>query len=507
MDFDALKDLVRIITRHKAKNIDLLGGNSKPGDLADQLYDGILKEKFTNDADAAAHFFGAKNRAKDSSFRKLKMQLTRQLINTTFFIDVDQPMFSDRIRASSSCYRDYAAAYLLIHRHDAKKVGLWLLEQILEQSIKFEFIALTADITRLLRMQYARTIGDSEVHEHYVNLNKKYEEMRRWETMASDYYEDLIRYYLSQRSPNAEVYAMASKYYDELLPLAAQVDISTFYYYTYQIGVIKCFAINDCAGAMEISDRALDILKSRSNTTKSALFMVALQKIACLIQLRIFDGQGKDVVKFCLQNVVEGDFNWFKLMEAHFHYCLHARRYEDAFQIFTRATKHDRYQLLTWNTRDDWRLYGGYLHLLALLGKLDAKQVEAAAGSLKLSKFYSDFMVLDKDKVGMNIPRMFFPVLYGLIEGTFWDSNLSTDALDKYRQRYLENELNRRSAIFMRLLIALAKKEFNPKLAEKRIQQELDEMKALPPELSRQTFAVEVIPYEDLWEMLTKKMS
>ena len=104
----------------------------------------------------------------------------------------------------------------------------------------------------------------------------------------------------------------------------------------------------------------------------------------------------------------------------------------------------------------------------------------------------------------MNIPRMFLPVLYNLVEGTFWDSKISTDALDKYRQRYLENELNRRSAIFLKLLIALAKKEFNPRLAERKIQQELDEMKSLPPELSRQTFAVEVIPYEDLWEMLTE---
>lgn len=503
MDFDALKDLVRIITRHKAKKIDLLGGTSEASDLTDQLYDGIAKGKFTNDAEASQHFYGT-SRTKDAAFRKLKMQLTRQLINTSFFIDVDQPMFSDRTRAMSNCYRDYAAAYLLIGRNDAKKVGLWLLQQVLEQSIKFEFIELIADVTRLLRTQYARTIGDSELHEHYVNLNKKYEAMHRWEMTASDYYEDLIRYYLSQRSPNTEIHALASKYYDELLPLAEQVDISTFYYYTYQIGVIKCFAVNDCKEAMVISDRALEVLKNRKNTAKNALFMVAIQKIACLIQLRIFDAQSDAAVRLCFEYVKEGDYNWFKLMETHFHYCLHARRYEDAFLIFVRATEHPRYELLTWNARDDWKLYGGYLHLLGRLDKLDPEKVEAAAGPLKLSKFHSDFTVLDKDKEGMNIPRMFLPVLYNLVEGTFWDSKISTDALDKYRQRYLENELNRRSAIFLKLLIALAKKEFNPRLAERKIQQELDEMKSLPPELSRQTFAVEVIPYEDLWEMLTE---
>lgn len=503
MEFDALKDLVRIITRHKAKRIDLLGGTSKATDSADQLYDGIAKGKFKSDAEAEKHFYGGSS-PKDPTYRKLKMKLTRQLINTSFFIDVDQPMFSDRMRAMSNCYRDYAAAYLLMPRNDAKKAGLWLLEQVLEQSIRYEFIELTADITRLLRMQYARTMGDSEMHEHYANLNKKYEKLHRWEMMASDYYEDVVRYYLVQRSPNVEVYELASKYYDELLPLADQVNISTFYYYTYQIGVIKCFAANDCKEALVITDRALEILKNRKNTAKGALFMTAVQKISCLTQLRIFDEQGEDTVRFCLGNVDEGVFNWFKLMEAYFHYCLHACRYKDAFQIFVQSTQHPRYELLTGNTRDDWRLYGGYLHLLALLGRLDKSKVEAAAGPLKFSKFNTDFLILDKDKEGMNIPKMLLPVVYSLAEGTFWNADISTDGLDKYRQRYLENDLNRRSAIFMRLLIALAKKEFNPKLADRKIQQELSEMKALPPELSRQSFAVEVIPYEDLWEMLTK---
>ena len=157
----------------------------------------------------------------------------------------------------------------------------------------------------------------------------------------------------------------------------------------------------------------------------------------------------------------------------------------------------------TGNTQDDWKLYGGYLHLLAILGKMNAEKVEKAAGLLKLSKFQSDFLVLDKDKDGMNIPKTFLPILYKLAEGTFWESEISTEALDKYRQRYLENELNQRSAIFMKLVIALSKKDFSPKLSERKIQQELEEPKALPPELSRQSFAVEVIPYEDLWEMLT----
>ncbi len=294
------------------------------------------------------------------------------------------------------------------------------------------------------------------------------------------------------------------QYCEELLPLAEGVDTSAFYYFTFQIGVIKCFSVNNCSEALLICNRALDVLAPRKNTNRGALFSVAVQKILCLTQLRIFDEECDKTVAFCMEQVTEGDYNWFKLMETHFHYCLHARRYTDAFSIYTRAVQQLRYDLLGGSARDDWRMYGGYLHLLAQLKKLDAEKVVAVDGAFRFTKFNNDFSILNKDKEGMNIPLVLLPMMYSLVQGNYLDSGLSLEALDKYRQRYLENDLNRRSAIFVKMLTALAKREFEQASADRKIQKELEELKAQPPQLSRQTFAVEVIPYEDLWEMLTQ---
>lgn len=242
----------------------------------------------------------------------------------------------------------------------------------------------------------------------------------------------------------------------------------------------------------------------RKNTNRGALFSVAVQKILCLTQLRIFDEECNKTVAFCMEQVIEGNYNWFKLMEAHFHYCLYARRYVDAFSIYARAVQHPRFELLGGSARDDWRLYGGYLHLLAQMKKLDADKVAEVDGPFRFTKFSNDFSVLNKDKEGMNIPLVLLLVLYSLAQGNYQDSGPSLEALDKYRQRYLENDLNRRSAIFVKMLAALARREFEQASADRKIQKELEELKAEAPQLSRQTFAVEVIPYEDLWEMLTE---
>ncbi len=503
MEFDALKDLVQIITRNKTKHIELLGNSEKPSSLLDQLYDGISKGAFKDDAQAVMHLYGVSN-PKDANYRKLKTRLIRQLVNTSFFIDTNQPLYTDRVRAAASCYKDFAAAYLLWTRNDAKKVGIYLFEQCLEQAIKYEFVELAADVTRVLRMYYARTVGDPVLREQYTDLHRKYEETRRSEMLAFDYHETLVNYYLVKRSPNEEVHRIATLYYEELVLLAEKTDTSSFYYFTFQIGIIKCFSVNDCSEALLICNKALDVLVPRKNTNRGALFSVAVQKILCLTQLRIFDEECDKTVVFCLENVAEGDYNWFKLMEAHFHYCLYDRRYEDAFSIYTRAVQQPRFELLGGSVRDDWRLYGSYLHLLAQMKKLDADQVAQVDGPFRFAKFSNDFSVLNKDKEGMNIPMVLLPVLYSLAQGNYLDSGLSLEALDKYRQRYLENDLNRRSAIFVKMLIALAKREFEQASADRKIQRELEELKAQPPQLSRQTFAVEVIPYEDLWEMLTE---
>ena len=95
------------------------------------------------------------------------------------------------------------------------------------------------------------------------------------------------------------------------------------------------------------------------------------------------------------------------------------------------------------------------------------------------------------------------PVIFSLI--SFDQKEIkSEDALDKYRQRYLQNDTNLRSAIFIKILTALAKRPYEPVKANKKIKSELELLKSNPIEKAGQSYTVEIIPYETLWEMLDK---
>lgn len=499
MDFDALKELVKTITRNKVKQIEVLGNPGEEGSMVETLYDAIAREKVGSDEEAAKFLYGKNESPKSQAYLRLKGRLERSLLNTAFFVDVNQPMFNERAKAFYNCYRDFAAAYILVGR-EARKPGVHLLEQILEQAIKYEFVDLAADVARRLRFE-SRGIGSSAMHEKYAKIHKEYEEKRRLEMLAYDYLENLTNYYFVRRSPNEEVHKYASAYYDELLPLTKVADTSQFYNHTGMVGIIKYLSVNNCSEALKICNETFDNLRKRPNTNRGALVSIVVQKMACLTQLRMFDEQADEVVNYCLTLEESGNFNWFRLHEIYLHYCLFARRYSDALAIFEKAAHHPKFESLAGAVRDNWQLYGGYLHLLAAFGKLNTVEVQKIVGEFRFAKLNNEIEVVAKDKEGMNIPLVLLPVIHSLVKG---NTEISAENLEKYRKRYLESDMNRRSAAFLNLLIAYSRRDFKAHLVEKKIRKELDILASEQPQVAGQTFAVEIIPYEDLWEMLVE---
>ena len=254
---------------------------------------------------------------------------------------------------------------------------------------------------------------------------------------------------------------------------------------------------------------ALPLLEARKNTNRSMLRSIAMQKLACLIQLRIFEGEaGEKVAEYCLSLKTDATLSWFRTLEQYFYYRTYQRKYTEALYIFEKATKHAHFAQLEGSFKDNWLLLGGYLHLLAALGRLDSKQVESIVGPYRYGRLVNEVETVDKDREGMNIPLLFLPILFGLAQGNYAGyGGRSEEALEKCRQCCLNNPVNQRSAAFMNMLMALDKKAFDPVSAKRRIKKGLDTLQQEQPQVIGQSFAIEIIPYEDLWTMLQEKLS
>lgn len=501
MDFLAFKDLIKVITRNKIKNIEILGYTNKKKPLTEELYDAVIDKDFETEEEAAAYFYPGDSGGL-AKIRKVRWRLVRQLVNLIFFIDNKESKFSERNNAYFNAYRDLAAAKIMIAK-SASKAGIFLLHDVFEKSQQYEFTELCAESCRSLREIYARSGSDKEYLTLYTDLHRKFEEKRQQEYIAFDYYEELISYYFTKNVSNKQIHQKASDYHRTLSGLIHEVDTSQFYFHTYNISLIKYMSNHEYRKAFDICEEALDVFNKRSNLNRGSTLAIAIQKLSCLTQLRLFETYDKsDFLAFCIELTDEGSFNWFKVLDMQVYYCIYTKQYETALEIVALATSHSRYKLLNGVTSEIWQLHAGYLHLLAKLGRLDAQKVEQVAGEFKYSKFMNQFKAIESDKEGMNIPLVLFPVLYNLAIGNDLEYGRSLEALDKYRQRYLSTEANRRSAYFMKALVALSKKPFEPVASERKIQYEINELKKIPPEDAARFFVVEIVPYEDLWEML-----
>ena len=154
--------------------------------------------------------------------------------------------------------------------------------------------------------------------------------------------------------------------------------------------------------------------------------------------------------------------------------------------------------------KDNWNLYRGYLHLLKALKKIDIDQATAVLGAYNPTKFHNNFDVFFKDKEGMNIPLVLLPFLMELVQKTFDGSDTTLENLEKYRVRNIDHAMNIRSNIFLELMIAYAQKQYRPKLISRKMETIPAALRSRDKTTALQLFSVEIIPYEDLWDMITQ---
>lgn len=502
MDFLALKDLIFTITRNKVKNIEVLGSGSNEDKRLDQLYNGIADGTFSNDEEAAQFFVGTKD-GKDKNYVKLRARLIRQLMNSAYFIDVNQARFSDRHKAYHNCYADFAVAMILKIK-DAPQAATQIFENVLQHAIHYEFIELAADITRYLRELSSRDMGNVKRLEHYTKLHRTYETKRRYEMISSDYYEELVAQFFNKKNPGKDTYELALKYYGELKPIAEVADTTQFVMRLYQIAIIRDFASYNYWGVLSTVSEFLEKHGDRKNLYKSSKLAIMIQKAVCYIQLKFSSSDEVDhYFDECMEMEIEGSHNWFRIIELRCYYYTHTKRYKEALKILDTAFSHPKYILLPPNIRDIWPIIGHYMHVLAALGQLPKAEVERVAGPYDYTNLVSEEIeMVNRDKDGLNIPIVMLPLLYALATGDLDAVERATDAADQYRKRYLRDDEYARSDSFMKIILSLPEYKFEPKLIQRRITREKAVIDQNPLDKVGQSYIIEVIPYEDLIALL-----
>lgn len=491
-----LLDLVKIVTKAKLRSVELIGSEDGRTSKLEEFYNLLVEERFKDDDEAAAYFYGGDKRS--PSYQKLRKMLKDRLINYLFIIDLKQPSYTDRQTAYYECYREWAAAKILFGKY-ARDAAVPLARKILKIARKYEITELIVDVCHTLRLYHGTIEGDHKKFQQYNKGFKLYEEIWREENRAEEYYIELSIAFINSKATKTEFQDKARAYYDQVREAMDKHDSYYLHLCGRLIEISIYTSVNDYENTLDVCDRGIAFFDKKPFVANVPLQVFHYQKFICHVQMRQFE-QALAEAELCLQHMEEGSFNWFKVFELYFLLYMHSREYEEAEEVFQRATTHDDFQKLPSNIQETWKISEAYLYFLEKADQLSAG--EPRHDKFRLARFLNEIELFSKDKQGMNIPVILVELLIRLVDKDYDGYIDRREAVNKYRQRYLKDEETQRSNLFLQMLLQVPKCDFNREEVEEKTAETYQNLQELSIDIANQTHEIEVLPYEHLWEIV-----
>lgn len=495
---EILREMVQVLTKYKTKQIEVLGNPSDNKSQVYEFYDGIADGTFTTDEEAAAHFFDGNVR--NQSYKNLKSRLKNRLINTVFFVEANQSMFNEYERAYANCYRDWAAAKIFMSK-SALNSAINLCTKILKQSLKADFLDITIEVCRNLRSQFGGIRYDKKKFEYYNSLLKESLKVREKELLVQEYYLVLIRFFIDNKPSDKELIKEANKYSKLIENDFISLDTLNILFNGGMINVIRLMAVNDYRGTIMVCDKVIERFEAKPIIWKSGISAFFLQKMVCHTQLKEFE-EGKETINSLFQYLEEGAFNWFKGQELYMYLLFHTKRYQEAYELCLKILDNGKYKSLTSRIKEKWQIFKAYIHFLIEVDLIKPFNNDKVFKKFKLGKFLNEVPTFSQDKRGLNISILSLQIIFTIIQRKYNHAIDRIEAIEKYTSRYLKKDTNFRSNCFIKMLLEIPKEGFHRIAVERKANKYRQRLNEMPLEVANQSHSIEIIPYEDLWEMV-----
>ena len=494
---EVLRELTYIVSQYKVDKIPVLDRDDESNSSMMELFEKILSGDIATDEDAEKHFFpNAKNQ---SSYRKFKNSYRKLLTNTAFFIDLDSPAYNNRQKAFYECYREWAAAKILLGKN-ARMSAVDISERILRYAIKYEFTELVMDISRVLRLHYGTRIGNKRKFDQYNELYYEYKELFQVENIAEEFYAELTIEFVNKKQSNKGVNVKALEAYEKLKPYLDAYQSYGLHLYAGLINFMIYSGVNNYEDTLIACDRMINVFEAKPYTAAVPLQIAYYQKVICHIHFRDYEN-GKRDAEHCIELIEHGSFNWFKYMELYFILLMHTQKYQEAYELYKDAVSHKRFKFLPENISEIWNIYKAYLHYLMDMGKVVPREGDKSFTTFKLNKFLNELPTFSMDKRGVNIAILVLQIVF-LVKNQKYNRVIDyMEAIEKYVSRYLNQGDTIRSKHFIKMLLTIPSSSFHQAGVERKSKSHFEKLMNVPMASANSAHKIEIIPYEHLWEM------
>lgn len=493
---ESIIELINLLNVGRLKQNGAWSSIIEPGSKMELLFNAMVSGEVQNDESGAKLLYGTASAG--SKYLNVKERLRNRLLNSIFLFDFNNNNPSNRHQAYVECNRRWSVA-MVLQAKNAKRIAIEELESLLETTDHYEFTELSLSIVSALRLHYGSVQGDSR---RYMQYRERFQQLQMvWlrETKAEDLYTHLVAHFTNSKTTKSDISDLAAQYYRDLEADLLSDKTFRLQLCGFLIQTVQWSSINDYRQTAAVCEAAIAFFKSKPFDSNLPQQIFYYQLLVCCIQMREFE-RGSAIYEDYAALFEEGSFNWLKLQESYFILCMHTRAYEQARETCLRVAPYTRiHNSLPAHIVEMWKIYEAYVQFLERVGKLPESEQSV---KFRQARFLNEIPVFSKDKRGMNIPILVLQILFSISDHDYAKTIDRIEAIDKYCGRYLTKGDNFRSNCFIKLLLTIPAASFHREGVLRRSEKLLDQLHSVPLEVAYQTHEIEIIPYEDLWEMV-----
>ena len=493
---DRLSELANIVSKYKSSKIEIVGDSNDT--LLNRLYNGINDNHFNSD-EVAALSLGYEN-PQNPSYKKLKYLLERRLLNSVFFIDLNTPQFNDEQRAFVNCYKNFAAFRILLGR-GARKSAYHLAEKTIRVAQKHEVTLIVFDLSRALRKHFASVGNSLRKAKYYSDIQEQSGILYRVEIQAEDYFNEILSELSGKRGSlnDKELIKKSINYYDLIIAQSEGLFSKSLYYTTNQIKILQYEIALDYKNVIKVCEEAIEFLNRLDY--RRGLRRFNIQLMIAYVYLNEFKKafSQAEIVFSILPN---GVMTWFIAKELYLFLCFRSKNYGLAFQTFNQVLLHKKYKIQSKTVKEPWKVHEAYIHYFIETGQIEPNETKQLK-KFRLGKFLNEVPLYSKDKSGFNVQILIVQVLFLFRRGKIDQAIDRIASLNQYCHKHLRKDHTLRSNCFIKMLVVLITNQFHKEATMRKTRKYLKVLKENPIEKAKQSIGVEIVPFEDLWSIIT----
>lgn len=436
----------------------------------------------------------------NSAYLKLKDRLLKKLYSSLFFLDTSSNIFSSLGLEFYKLQKTLFQHRVLLQLNKLD-LSYDVIETDIRSAIKYEFPDIVIQLARPARQYFGFINPDQKKFIYYDQLIEDYLRKYEAELLTEKYYSILSYNYKIKKSDERILLGIIDEYLEKIESYSDLEETFRKTLYKYQITSFKYQLLKDFNRVVELSDKTISYFKNKPYSSYLITYFISVDQTTALLKLNKINQALVGINE--LEAIYEkGHFNWFKIQSLKFSAYLLLKNYNKIYDITKEVIGIKKLQQYKGH-HQFWLIKDAYINFLLRMGKINLEEKENQKNkTFRLGKFLNEVPLFSNDKRGLNISILILQMLFYLLDRKFGKFIDRMDALNQYSYRYLRNDETLRSNCFVKMILKIPDANYHPVAVQRHVQKYHKKLLSTTQEISEQSAEIEIIPYENLWEMV-----